>query len=446
MIYTAIDNFYLTDEQLKNSPSRKDGIDEATEITLRIYGCDLIQESGILLRLPQAVMATGQVLFHRFYCKKSFARFNVKKVAAGCVWLASKLEESPRKARQVLIVFHRMECRRENLPVVYLEIGSQKYHDLKTDLSRTERHILKEMGFICHVEHPHKFISNYLATLETPPELRQEAWNLANDSLRTTLCVRFKSEVVACGVVYAAARRFQVPLPENPPWWKAFDAEKSGIDEVCRVLAHLYSLSKAQYIPVCKDGDSFTFSSQSKDSQSQPVSKELPQASPTANTELASAAVNPESSGSKDALVRVAIDKLKETKKSDDEPKNTPLDGQAREESIQKSNPEHRTEASRERNKEREKERERERDREREDRSKARDHDRGRDSDRERDREEAERDRDKVRDRNHRSKDRGKDIGGHLGKSRHHSSRDRDYRSSSYSSREKDRHRHHSYA
>jgi len=49
------------------------------------------------------------------------------------------------------------------------------------ELSRTERHILKEMGFICHVEHPHKFISNYLATLETPPELRQEAWNLAND-------------------------------------------------------------------------------------------------------------------------------------------------------------------------------------------------------------------------------------------------------------------------
>lgn len=27
---------------------------------------------------PQAVMATGQVLFHRFYCKRSFARFDVK--------------------------------------------------------------------------------------------------------------------------------------------------------------------------------------------------------------------------------------------------------------------------------------------------------------------------------------------------------------------------------
>ncbi|CAM9003578.1 unnamed protein product [Rhodiola kirilowii] len=107
MIY---DNFYLKDEQLEETPSRKDGIDNETETILRIYGCDLIQESGILLRLPQAVMATGQVLFHRFYCKKSFARFNVKIVAASSVWLASKLEENPRKARHVLLVFHRLEC------------------------------------------------------------------------------------------------------------------------------------------------------------------------------------------------------------------------------------------------------------------------------------------------------------------------------------------------
>lgn len=55
---------------------------------------------------------------------------------------------------------------------------------MKTDLIRTERHLLKEMGFICHVEHPHKFILNYLLQLEAPPELMQEAWNLANDRYR----------------------------------------------------------------------------------------------------------------------------------------------------------------------------------------------------------------------------------------------------------------------
>lgn len=48
-----------------------------------------------------------------------------QKVAASCVWLASKLEENPRKARQVIIVFHRMECRRENLPIEFLDLGSK---------------------------------------------------------------------------------------------------------------------------------------------------------------------------------------------------------------------------------------------------------------------------------------------------------------------------------
>ncbi|CAB4286958.1 unnamed protein product [Prunus armeniaca] len=351
MIYRAIlDTFYLTDEQLHNSPSRKDGIDEATETMLRIYGCELIQESGILLKLPQAVMATGQVLFHRFYCKKSFAGFDVKKVAASCLWLASKLEEEcPKKARQVIIVFHRMECRRENkLATEPLDLNSKKYSDLKTELSRAERHILKEMGFVCHVEHPHKFISNYLATLGTPTprELTQEAWNLANDSLRTTLCVRFKSEVVACGVVYAAARRFRVPLPENPPWWKAFDAEKSGIDQVCRVLAHLYSLPKANYIPVCKDGGDSSFTNKSWNSISQPIPKEN---SPSAIDDKSKEREKERDIGRYRSMTEVIVPRIEQQK-----------------------------------------------------------------------------------------------IRGHLEKSRHH--RDRDYHNSSYSSRDEDRHRHHSYA
>ncbi|KAF9674843.1 hypothetical protein SADUNF_Sadunf10G0169000 [Salix dunnii] len=309
------------------------------------------------------MMATGQVLFHRFYCKKSFAHFNVKIAAASCVCHTSMLEESTRKSRQVITFSHRMECRRESLPGFFgsefkgynlvsrlymyqvfpqngvqegeltsgffgsefkgynlvsrlyrckeilnqfLPTGSQ----LKIELSKTLRHILKEMGFVCHAEHPRKFISNYPATLGTPQQLRPEAWNLANDScsdcisfLRPAIAMRkiakyffgttyheistlrfhhvksigvcgrpcIRGAVVACGVVYAAARRFQAPLPENQPWWKEFDAEISGSDDVCKVVAHLYSLPKAQYI-VCKDGK-FSSSNMSSDSQLQPVLK-----------------------------------------------------------------------------------------------------------------------------------------------------------------------------
>ncbi|KAI3508732.1 hypothetical protein L1887_23745 [Cichorium endivia] len=314
-----------------------------------------------------------------------------------------------------------MECRRENLPIEHLDAFSKKYTELKMDLIRSERHLLKEMAFICHVEHPHKFISNYLATLETPPELRQEAWNLANDSLRTTLCVRFKSAVVACGVVYAAARRFHVPLPENPPWWKAFDADKSGIDEVCRVLAHLYTLPKAQYIPVCKESGSFTVSNRSWDSPSHPPPKEGTQMMDDASATKVSPVTD-----LKDAVMKPAIGKVK----SDDESQSV---ADVKVESVLKSKEV--TSGERLKDKERERERHKGRERERE-----RERERGRDSDRERERDDVEREREKVKDRSHRSKERG-----HGEKPKHHSSRDRDYHGSSYSSREKDRHRHHSY-
>ena len=78
MIFASVDNFYLTDEELAASPSRADGVAAAAEEGLRHYGCDVIQEAGVLLRLPQAVMATAQVLLHRFYCKRSLAKFDVK--------------------------------------------------------------------------------------------------------------------------------------------------------------------------------------------------------------------------------------------------------------------------------------------------------------------------------------------------------------------------------
>ncbi|KAK3026570.1 hypothetical protein RJ639_041156, partial [Escallonia herrerae] len=183
-------------------------MDETTKITVRIYGCDLIQSW----------------------------------VAASCVWLAAKLEECPWPARQVIRVFLRIKCRRQNSPIEHLDsrLKVRKFTELKMDLIVKERRLSKEMGFICHLEHTHKLIRSYLPTLETPPDLRQEACNLAK------LCCLW--------VLYAAARRrFQVPIPENPSWWKAFDADKSGIDEVSRVLAHLCSLPKAHYIPVCND-------------------------------------------------------------------------------------------------------------------------------------------------------------------------------------------------
>lgn len=54
-------------------------------------------------------MATGQVLFQRFYFSKSFVRHPMDITAMGCIYLASKIEEAPRRIRDVINVFHHIK-------------------------------------------------------------------------------------------------------------------------------------------------------------------------------------------------------------------------------------------------------------------------------------------------------------------------------------------------
>ncbi|XP_016158955.1 PREDICTED: cyclin-L2-like [Ficedula albicollis] len=100
-------------------------------------------------------MATGQVLFQRFFYTKSFVKHSMEHVSMACVHLASKIEEAPRRIRDVINVFHRLRHLREKKKPVPL-ILDQEYVNLKNQIIKAERRVLKELGFCVHVKHPHK--------------------------------------------------------------------------------------------------------------------------------------------------------------------------------------------------------------------------------------------------------------------------------------------------
>ncbi|KAH7291096.1 hypothetical protein KP509_29G000300 [Ceratopteris richardii] len=182
---------------------------------------------------------------------------DVRAVAASSFWLAMKLEEEkgasnrggkPSKLNDVVSMFEHIRARREG--VQPLPPHSPAFKLLKDEVLKLEMRMLIEFGFVCNVEHPHKLLLGILNSLEASKELIQESWNLVNDSLRTTLCVCYPSNVIACGIVFAAARRLSVPLPENPPWWDLFDVSNEQIHSVCLSLADLYRQPKPHYIDV----------------------------------------------------------------------------------------------------------------------------------------------------------------------------------------------------
>ena len=52
-IVLTLENVLIPKEKLAPTPSSLDGLDPECETDLRIMGCELIQTSGILLKLPQ---------------------------------------------------------------------------------------------------------------------------------------------------------------------------------------------------------------------------------------------------------------------------------------------------------------------------------------------------------------------------------------------------------
>ena len=79
----SLSNPLATVEQLSNSSSQLDGIPADLESSVRLAGCQLTQNAGILLRLPQEVVAQAVVIFTRFYMGSEGGSFriNAAKVA-----------------------------------------------------------------------------------------------------------------------------------------------------------------------------------------------------------------------------------------------------------------------------------------------------------------------------------------------------------------------------
>ncbi len=226
------------------TPSFVDGVPAEIETQLRLFGCEFIQSMSILLKVPQATVATAEILFHRLYMRKSLKRLNVKNAATACLYLACKIEETERSWKDVINVVHLLFLRAAGQPYAPLDRTNDAqnavYWDMRNDIVVTERHVLKELGFLVQVEHPHKFILSFLNVLGGDDEFAQHAWSLVNDAMRTTACVYHRPEAIAVTALYIAARRLAIPLPERPePWWHLFDVR---LDEIERIGVQLIAV------------------------------------------------------------------------------------------------------------------------------------------------------------------------------------------------------------
>lgn len=241
-------------DRLDCTPSIRDGIPKEQERNIRSEGARFIQRLGAReLELHYCTVATGAVFFHRFYMFHSFRMFPVYPMAATCLFLAGKVEETPKKSNDI-VKFSKSILSEQD----FAQFGL----DPKEEILTLERILLQTLRFDLEVEHPYDHLIKYIKHFKVVrrgqndeglhKELLQSAWTFLNDSCCTTVCLQFEPEIVAIAMLLLACKTgfFEIVdwenhRPEHRYWWEVYveNLDELTLESICHQVLDVYQFS-----------------------------------------------------------------------------------------------------------------------------------------------------------------------------------------------------------
>jgi hypothetical protein len=184
-------------------------------------------------------MATGAVFFHRFYMFRSFKEFPRYQMATCCLFLAGKVEETPKKCRDLIKTAKQLlEARNARAH------ADQFTEDTVRECMTNEKILLKTVRFDLQVDHPYAYLIRYVKSLKGDQEkiraMVQMVWAFINDSFCTTLCLQWEPEIVAIALMYLSSKLAKTEITDwidkkteenagkQQNWWDQFVEDLSG--------------------------------------------------------------------------------------------------------------------------------------------------------------------------------------------------------------------------
>lgn len=246
--------WYRTKQQLEATPARqallqKCGGDSEKardkEAQYRRLTVGFLQEAGQKLRLPQLSIATAIVFYHRFYSRKTYDSYDRFRIATTCLFLAGKVEETPKKIKDVVIEAYKAQHSKPNGP----DPESKEFWELKEQILVCERILLQTLDFDLTVEHAYRPLLAYVKSIKGSRDLAQVAWNFINDSLRTTIALQYPPRCVAAAAVFLASKHLskdggtQHALPAHSgggPWFEAFKVTQAEVEDIAEQIMAMY--------------------------------------------------------------------------------------------------------------------------------------------------------------------------------------------------------------
>jgi cyclin T len=249
----------------------------AEEEPLRRRTISFMQEAGQRLGMPMQAIATAIVFFQRYFALRTVATPDRLDMATTALFLASKVEDMPKKLCDVIC-----KTRRLHDSVVGTGTGapiaesSPEYAAIRERVLQLELELLKHLSFDMTVEHPYKTLVSFARKLRATSssmsaaaaaaaagadaaataasaherekedaesrKLVQDAWNFVNDSLVTNLSLRFPPNLISIAALFLAHRRRKkiMTVPGDQPWWVVFGVSVEAVEQICQEILSIY--------------------------------------------------------------------------------------------------------------------------------------------------------------------------------------------------------------
>lgn len=222
---------------------------QAEETETRAKGVNFIVQVGIMLKLPQLTLSTAAIFFQRFLMRASLKkeRDGIPKLhhyqaAATALFVATKVEESSRKMKEMILAFCRVAQKNPNL---IIDEQSKDWWRWRDCVLYNEDVLLETLCFDFTVESPHRQLFEMLKWygLEHNKRLRNAAWSFVTDSNNTQLCLLCNSRTIAMAGLYAACRYCDVAIPDDSkgrPWWEAQHVRMKDVRKAIEYMCASY--------------------------------------------------------------------------------------------------------------------------------------------------------------------------------------------------------------
>lgn len=257
----TISNPLINSKQLI-SHQRRSSVGQSLDNTT--FHISLLTESaGVLLRLPQEVIATSIIILQRYLTIETDADWlegtkdndlafspdaYLIRASSAAIYLASKQSFYPLSPRSIINVYALLASQSSpllhasqnftpqpsdppDLKTYYVSEGT--YQTRRSHLFTTERHILTSLSFDTKVVLPYTLALTYLLSLSAATStLSERVISHLNAALLSPqlLYLTHQPNAIAVAAIYFAARELGVPLvDEEVPWWEVFDVGREEL-------------------------------------------------------------------------------------------------------------------------------------------------------------------------------------------------------------------------